>query len=551
MKSYFKYYYLFLVVTLFFVSCQDETVDVEEPMQEQLIAPNSELSNLMLRASSNSVSSDNIVDNSSCFSVDLPVTVVVGNITITIENEEGFDELEEILEDFEDEIPEFIFPITIVSADYTETVIENQSQLEALLEDCEEPDDIIECVDFVYPISFSTLNTDFVVIDTITIESNEDLYEFLEELDDDTTLVALNFPVTLEFANGESETVNSNTELSDAILSVGDDCEIDDFDNCDSDDIRNKLKECVWDLDDEFDDFDDLTAQFNEDFTLKITGENLQEPITGTWEVVGNDNSEVFLILSDLTALSQDLGGEWLVVECDDDDEIEIVKNDFELELEQNCDTEDAFDCFESFDAYIELCDENNDGEEIFDLTTVFANCTPSVDMVSYHVSQADADANMNSLQNPQSYVNTTAPQTIYVRVELDNEFEVFELTLKLEDCTTNNDSCTEAEVVERLKECKWEISSYAGDDSYNVFSIDFMENNELSIIADNETYTGNWTTDTDGGGVFLEFSDISGGNVMVLNGINFKVVECTETQIIFHDVTDSANELVLNKECD
>ena len=39
------------------------------------------------------------------------------------------------------------------------------------------------------------------------------------------------------------------------------------------------------------------------------------------------------------------------------------------------------FECFESFDAVIELCDEGNDGTETFDLTTAFANCTPSADV--------------------------------------------------------------------------------------------------------------------------------------------------------------------------
>lgn len=546
MKFYFKSYYLFFVLTLLFVSCQKEAVDVEEPSSEEILTPNSNLSNLIQRTSANNVSRDDILDNSSCFSVELPVTVKVSDITITIETEDDFDELEDILEDFEGEIPEFFFPITLISADYIETLIENQSQLEALLGDCEEQDDTIECVDFVYPISFSTLNIDFVIIDTINIESNKALYDFLESLNDDATLVALNFPVILRFANGETQTVNSNTELSNAISSVGDDCQIDDFSNCDEGDVRNKLKECVWNLDDEF---NDLTATFNENFTLKITAEDLQEPITGRWEVTSNDNSEVLLTLSNLTALNQDLEGEWLVVECEDD-EIKIIKNDFELTLEKDCEVDNPFECFENFDAFIELCDENNDGVESFNLAVGYSDCASRADMISYYLSLEDAENNINPIVETESYTNTSVSQIIYVRVEIDNEFQVFELELKLVNCNTS--ACAEADLVGTLKNCEWKISSLGGDDSFNIFNINFMDDNVLVIMSDDntETYDGNWTT-VDDGYIFLEFTNIFGGNAEVLNGINFEVVECSETQIILHDVTDSANELVLDKNCD
>lgn len=321
---------------LFFASCQDEAVEIINPDDQEAIVANSLLSNLMLRTSANAVSNDNILDNSSCFSVELPVTVIVGNITITIENEDGFDELEELLENFEDEVPDFVFPITIISADYTETMIENYDQLEALLDNCLDDDDVIECVDFVYPISFSVLNTEFVIIDTISIGSNEALYEFLDDLDDDNNnLVALNFPVDLAYASGETITVNSNTELSDAISAIDDDCDDDDCENCDVNEIKSSLKECVWEIDDEFNDFDDLYIDFYEDLSLKITGQDLQEPITGNWTVTQDDNG-TYVVLSDLSGLEEDLEGEWLITECDDD-ELYITLNGLNLELDKDC----------------------------------------------------------------------------------------------------------------------------------------------------------------------------------------------------------------------
>ena len=61
-------------------------------------------------------------------------------------SDEEFDENEDILD--------FIFPITIIFNDYTEVVIENEEQLENFITDCDDEvdDDVIECIDFVYQI---------------------------------------------------------------------------------------------------------------------------------------------------------------------------------------------------------------------------------------------------------------------------------------------------------------------------------------------------------------------------------------------------------------
>lgn len=858
MKSYIKSYFLLFLITLLFASCQDEAVQIINPDEQETITANSSLSNLMLRTSANAVSEDNIIDNSNCFSVELPVTVIVGNITITIENEEGFDELQELLENFEDEIPAFVFPITIISADYTETVIENQDQLEALLEECIEDNDVIECVDFVYPISFSVLNSEFVIIDTVTIESNEALHDFLENLEDNNTnLVALNFPVTLEYASGETVTVNSNTELSDAISSVDEDCDDDDFENCDLDEIRQSLKECKWEIEaySSFPEFEGFELEFNEDFTFDIIIDDNQvlsegntwelveegdyvylvlatdfEDFAGNWKIVqcgddefyltkddqsmlieqycetdlncsaedlsndlvecfwfaatsllsNQDNKFVFtedgtvkvyinnefieigtwnisveaneltLVLS-LTGNYEVLSGNWKVTECHegfyglsnndnilhleqecfdvgctedqvegyletciwnavnvsgsqeltnydlefmgeteltitipgaepitatysvlsmtdgvyldisgvnasdiqaingyrkliecDEDRLKFENDQGFIILERNCNVQPSpfdcfgdiefdieecandagealfnldagtvelvtcsnytysfhfsqadaesnnspildtqnylstsgevylriedlnnefqvypvylnavdcnpFGCFTSFDALIELCDEDNDGFETFDLTIAFANCTPSADVVTYHTSLADADGNLNPIANPESFVNTSEPQIIYVRVEINSAHEVFELQLKLEDCS--NGSCTEDDVDGILMNCQWKVTEYNGSDDLSIYQLEFL-NQEVIItnLNTNETQTGFWATYTNGNNqVVVQFENIFDGAIENITG-NWTVVECTGEQLIFHRDND---QMTLDKLCD
>ena len=654
MKTFGKHFVFLILFALFLSSCQDEAVQIIEPNQQEVLVANSSLTDLMLRTSANSVATDNALDNSSCFSVDLPVTIVISDTTITINSENDLAELEDLLEDFEDELPSFVFPITIVFSNYSELVIQNQDEFDALLDQCFEDDDNIECVDFVYPISFSVLNTDFIVINTITIEDSEALYDFLERLEDEeeTLLVSLNFPVSLEFFNGETVTVNSNQELTDAIERAEAICEDDTLIECSPEEIEVLLKECSWDLDDESDDFDDLEATFNEDGTLQINGEDLSEPITGNWEVSETDNG-TFLILSNFTGFQQDLEGEWLITDCEDDeleiinangfeleldrdceedincdyidiyenlkecewtgmsdlisgetvpliftengeiklssnatviggfsfsiigeftyidfifetelqlltgqwkvvecddDELELVRNSDVLILEQDCDDDDgAFDCFDGYDAYIQLCDEGNDGVEVFDLTLAFQNCVTGSSTLTYHETYDDAENNSNPIANPQAYTNTSAPQTIYVRVEINSEYEVFELQLKLEDCTANN--CSLEDVNSFLMNCVWVPESYNGDDNLDDFELDFGDNEEVVVVntVTNATVTSTWVTSETEGVVSVEFSGVALPEIQAING-SWDVVECQDDRI---KLQNESVYIILEKDCD
>ena len=66
------------------------------------------------------------------------------------------------------------------------------------------------------------------------------------------------------------------------------------------------------------------------------------------------------------------------------------------------------------------LCDSNGDGLEIFDLSTknsdVIAAAPPASYTITYHLTLADAEANMNPITT--SIQNTSNPQVVYVRLE-------------------------------------------------------------------------------------------------------------------------------------
>lgn len=77
------------------------------------------------------------------------------------------------------------------------------------------------------------------------------------------------------------------------------------------------------------------------------------------------------------------------------------------------------------------ICDDDNDGEWSFDLTsfdsTVLDTQDPLQFTVTYHLTQADADANVNVLTSP--YLNVGNPQIIYVRVENNDNVDCYDTT--------------------------------------------------------------------------------------------------------------------------
>ena len=353
MKPNFKFALILTFFALIFMtSCQNEVVEETPQNQEETIVPDSPLANLMRSTSSNDGAVDNVMDSTDCFTINLPVTIIANGVTITIDSLEDLEVLEDIFNEFEDDedILEFLFPIVIVLNDYEEIVIENQEELEAFIEECvEEEIDVIECVDFVYPISFSLYNSDFQIIDTVIVNSDEELYEFLESLEEDNpsgvVLASLNFPVTLQYADGTTIEVNNNQELEAAIIAAEEECDYYE-DECEEGEIAEALTECFWRVlayngDDVFAGYE---IYFDEDGTLVIKdGDNVLT--NGGWNISESDQGPVLNIV-DLSAFDGDLGGSWLIVECGDDELILVRESGgavTEVLLVQDC--EDDYGC--------------------------------------------------------------------------------------------------------------------------------------------------------------------------------------------------------------
>mgnify|MGYP001819983296 CR=1 FL=1 len=337
MKSKLKLLFLFLLpffALLALTSCQEEVVEITDPNQEEsLIASDSSLATAMRSTSTVDGFRDNIIDGSNCISVNLPVTIIVNDITITINTYDDLELIEDIFEEFEndDDLLEILFPITIVLNDHTEVVINNQEELNIFIEECTEEPEVIDCIDFQYPISFALYNTDFQVIETVVIENDRELYEFLERLENGTTasggviLASLNFPVTMVYADGSTVEVYNNQELEHVIHEAKEDCNSPR--DCTEEFVDAALMDCSWNIyryngDDHFNDYN---VFFNENGELNIISVHATVAITGVWSTSLSDEG-VILNISELSEFDEDLEGNWVIVECNDDDRFELVR---------------------------------------------------------------------------------------------------------------------------------------------------------------------------------------------------------------------------------
>lgn len=366
---------------LMFMSCQQEVVDVTEPAESETLVASSELTSLIKSTSTKDGSSDNIIDKASCLSVDLPVTVIVNDVEITVNSEEDFQVIETIFDEFEDDIDdlEIVYPIVIILSDYTEVTINNYEELQVLVQECKgenELDDDIECVDFQYPISFSVYNSEFQVIDVVTIESDKELYHFIEQVKEGGVFASINFSVTMVLSDGSTVTVNNNQELQTVIEEAKDNCdEDDDYDYGDDDFTKDHLDEllktCPWVVhemernDDDLTDFyKEYTIAFYEDNIAKVRTRN-GDVLTGIWSTRVTESGA--LIKLEFDALV-DFTLEWFVYDLEAGKIKLYQEGGNKIILNKNCDIvfDYSKDVIESYllECYWRVVKLNVDGSE-------------------------------------------------------------------------------------------------------------------------------------------------------------------------------------------
>ena len=322
-------------------SCRTEDDLSIDPPEEASISPNSIIADLMARVALSDGSSDNIVDFNSRIAIQLPITVTVNGVVIEIVDENGYQEIEDILDFYNLDFDAIVisYPITVILPDYTTVVVNSDSELQSLNLGGGNniDDDDIECIDFQYPIVISYFDEITELASTITINNDIQIFDFIADLEN-YAAVSISFPITVILADGATQTINTIQELENAIETADNTCDEDDdndFDDddcntCTSSDIDMLFVDCtewtVTDLERNDSDLEDIytdyTFTFESDGTISVVeGTNI---FVGTWQSIGLGNDIEFIV--NIIGLN-DFNGTW------DLDEYEQEPGEAELEL--------------------------------------------------------------------------------------------------------------------------------------------------------------------------------------------------------------------------
>lgn len=573
---------LLLVLGVLFTmtSCRTEDDLAIDPPTEETIEANSTVANLMSRTASNDGSSDNIIDNASCLSVQLPVTVTVNGIELTINDEDGYQDIEDIIDLFDDDVDSVIisYPITVILTDYSTVVVNSDSELVALTANCvgeNEDDDDIECIDFQYPITASVFDENNDLINTITINNDNDMYDFIDDLDE-FAAVTINFPITVIFADGSTQTINSIQELEDAIEMADDTCDEDDdndfddddCDNCTTNDLETVFADCSeWTVDklerndnDLEDNYVGYVFEFNSDGTILVTqGSNT---FNGTWEASGSGNN--ISVVINVTGLP-DFNDTWNLHEIEQDDDevdVDLRLGDDRLRFESDCQSGGNIDdtalvnALTSGDWYVTyFFDDTDETADFADYVFNFAsdNTATATDMSG----TTNGSWSTTSGDDTELGLNLNFGTGIPLD-ELADDWDVLEVTndiVRLKD-VSGGDGSEDFLTFERepfdggngnddlesiLTDGLWIVASYTEDaddqtSDYAGYELDFNMDGTVSASNGSNTNNGTWSVFSSGNQMTLNF-----GTEMPFEEFNdddWDVISVTSTEVVIQDVS-------------
>lgn len=326
--SFRQFLFLVLVSTallLGMAGCQQESEQIAPVPTDEAVTIDAPVAQMLLRVVTLDGSRDNIVDKASCSSLVFPINLVVNGQPITVASEEELDAIERIFDESssDDDSVAIQFPVTVTFPDYSTQVITSQDAFEDLVEDCLEggDDDDIECVDLNYPVRIATYDPTNQKSDVVTLSSDKDTYQFLNQLATDV-LIALQFPVLLVDSAGTETSVGDYQELEDFLLG-SDDCDEDDDDDYDDDDLdTSELRAVIsngdWVVESYLDETDQTAVfsgfafVFAADSTATATqGGNV---LTGMWALYGDSGELEWEMEFEKEEPVDELSEDWTVV---------------------------------------------------------------------------------------------------------------------------------------------------------------------------------------------------------------------------------------------
>lgn len=155
-------------------------------------------------------------DDFDCFEIQYPITATsAATGEITINNDDELDDYFDQLGDNEE--PQITFPIVIVFEDNTEKTINTLEELEEEYDECYDDEyEIDDCFTFAYPLTLIKEDNT-----TVTVNSDDEFDTFIDGLGDDEEF-DFQYPFSVLLENGQTQTVNNEDEFFDLFDNCGD-----------------------------------------------------------------------------------------------------------------------------------------------------------------------------------------------------------------------------------------------------------------------------------------------------------------------------------------
>ena len=195
--------YIIVVLISGFTSCQKD-IDIDTSTED---TNNSEsvFTSRAERVSLLDGTIDDILDNTPCASVILPVTITLNSVVTTLMTEA------EVLALGPDDIISFQFPIDFITNEYNTIRIDTNQDLQNLQLSCSTITEPVTCLDFNYPIEIFTVSNNQSQ-NIFTLSSDQELYEFLQNLQTGD-FYNLNYPLSVTINQSIVQTVNNDSEI--------------------------------------------------------------------------------------------------------------------------------------------------------------------------------------------------------------------------------------------------------------------------------------------------------------------------------------------------
>ncbi|WP_281324233.1 hypothetical protein [Flavobacterium sp. IMCC34518] len=227
--KHFENYLRFLIIVCFslFYSCQSE-INEQQYSTQETITKSSPLTSYLQRAAMVKTVEDNVIDQSSYCTIKFPYNITVNDVIIAINSaadyQKVFDNINANSND--NDVVKIGFPATMIYYNYTEKIIENQSEFDSLLAYWNaEPDLLskINCLNINYPITINIYNNLNQIASSVPVTNDKLFFEFINNLND-SQFIALSYPISIVGSNNSTTIIENNSQFENAIKFAIDNC---------------------------------------------------------------------------------------------------------------------------------------------------------------------------------------------------------------------------------------------------------------------------------------------------------------------------------------